>query len=398
MRDPKTEQYLTNGGWKWEYVERVEFREIDVAASKENPSRLLRRVNDDVALGYGLAMKAGDQFPAIVLTVILPSSDEPDPENGISLIITQAQKAALKKLGRTDEQIRTMTPADAHQLLGLTESKPRSPAFKYEIATGVHRVVGAECADIKHFDAYIITEPDAYRLETLVRQLNTIEGQGVSPRDRVLQVLLLNAAYPSHSLRQLAKEWRLPYSTVKSAFMEKQASRRAQKFGFDLSNLGKGSKVSQTSLLALNSIHSDPVFEKALHFAVNTGAKAVELEEMVQEIKATRDEGSALKVVERHNADAAQVKIMAEAKHGRTSPAAATKFVGDAKRLNNQLNRGVEQLYFAAYPRLDHARIVIDDLIDNLKRVSNEVRRLERVGEMARTSIATSDDSRAGLH
>jgi hypothetical protein len=36
-----------------------------------------------------------------------------------SLLITQAQKAALRERGYTDEQIREMTPAEAHRILGL---------------------------------------------------------------------------------------------------------------------------------------------------------------------------------------------------------------------------------------------------------------------------------------
>jgi hypothetical protein len=34
-------------------------------------------------------------------------------------MITQAQKAQLRELGYTDEQIREVTPAAAHKILGL---------------------------------------------------------------------------------------------------------------------------------------------------------------------------------------------------------------------------------------------------------------------------------------
>ena len=44
--------------------------------------------------------------------------DESDKES-FSLMITQAQKAQLRELGYTDEQIREMTPAAAHKILGL---------------------------------------------------------------------------------------------------------------------------------------------------------------------------------------------------------------------------------------------------------------------------------------
>jgi hypothetical protein len=41
------------------------------------------------------------------------------PSASVSLMITQQQKVALRERGYTDEQIRDMTPADAHRALGL---------------------------------------------------------------------------------------------------------------------------------------------------------------------------------------------------------------------------------------------------------------------------------------
>jgi hypothetical protein len=49
----------------------------------------------------------------------------------VSLLITQAQKRALRELGHSDEQIREMPPAVAHRLLGLgggVESEDTPPA------------------------------------------------------------------------------------------------------------------------------------------------------------------------------------------------------------------------------------------------------------------------------
>ena len=38
---------------------------------------------------------------------------------GVSLMITQEQKAALRERGHDDDQIREMKPADAHSVLGI---------------------------------------------------------------------------------------------------------------------------------------------------------------------------------------------------------------------------------------------------------------------------------------
>jgi hypothetical protein len=41
------------------------------------------------------------------------------PSTGVSFLITHHQKAELRERGLTDDQIYTMTPEEAHRLLGL---------------------------------------------------------------------------------------------------------------------------------------------------------------------------------------------------------------------------------------------------------------------------------------
>jgi hypothetical protein len=51
-----------------------------------------------------------------------PSGADParaHPVSGISLFITQAQKAKLRQLGIADAEIRDMKPHEAHRILGL---------------------------------------------------------------------------------------------------------------------------------------------------------------------------------------------------------------------------------------------------------------------------------------
>jgi hypothetical protein len=149
MKDPKTEQFLTHGAWKWQYQRHILFADIDRAASKENPSRLLARIDEERVQTYGLAMEEGVEFPAIVVLALDPAVS----------------------------------------------------SYRYLIATGVHRIEAADLAGLKEFDAYVVAEPDQYRAELLIRRLNTIEGHGVSIRDRVLQILHLHETYPDQSLK-----------------------------------------------------------------------------------------------------------------------------------------------------------------------------------------------------
>jgi hypothetical protein len=47
------------------------------------------------------------------------SMTEHEAETGMSFFITKAQKAELRRLGYSEEQIREMKPEDAHRALGL---------------------------------------------------------------------------------------------------------------------------------------------------------------------------------------------------------------------------------------------------------------------------------------
>jgi len=54
-----------------------------------------------------------------------PASTEPTDAGGsapVSLMITRAQRAMLREIGYSDDDIRTMTPAEAHRNLGLTSA------------------------------------------------------------------------------------------------------------------------------------------------------------------------------------------------------------------------------------------------------------------------------------
>jgi hypothetical protein len=342
MRDLKTEQFLDHGGWKWQYVETVPFGDIDIEASEANPARITHRIDDERVQSYALAMEAGDEFPAIVLQALDPG------------------------------------------VLSGT-------AFKYLIATGVHRVEAAKLAGATIFDAYVVTESDKYRQECLQRQLNTIEGHGISIKDRILQVLHLHRTYPDHSLAALSKEWNLPAKTVRQHWYEQQAFNRALRFGYDFRN----NKIPQRTVVALNGIHSDVVFERAVHYVVMTGANVAETEELVKELKKIRDENAGLSIIDRYAKEATDRKLQAQAKHGRISSAPATKFMQDGRRLQNLLDKGIENLHFGAHPRRDLLRSLAEQLIGSMKRVIADLDRIER---MKNISTSVNPAHLVGVH
>src|SRR5436309_445987 len=125
MRDQRTEAFLERGGWKWKFHEKVELVKIDIQHSAENPARLARKIDDERVLQYAEEMESGVDFPAVVL----------------------------------------LSPSDREVL-------------PFDVATGMHRLSAADTAGLLSLDAYIITEADHFRREILIRQLNSIEGQG----------------------------------------------------------------------------------------------------------------------------------------------------------------------------------------------------------------------------
>ncbi len=79
--------------------------------------------------------EAAPSVPTLSQKCLTPSDDLP-PEKvqpsgkarqaGVSLMITRQQKADLRELGYTDDQIRDMKPEEAHRVLGLIEQQPPS--------------------------------------------------------------------------------------------------------------------------------------------------------------------------------------------------------------------------------------------------------------------------------
>jgi hypothetical protein len=331
MRDSKTENYLNRGNWSFTYLPRVEFREIDLRASDENPARLNRRLDDDRAWQYGYDMANGCEFPALVL---------------------------------------------------LNLAAPYG-SYKYIVATGMHRIRGAETIDRSWFDAYVVIEPDEYRRQVLSRQINAIEGRGMTVQEVIAQVLVLKDQYPGKSIKDLAKEWSLREPMLANAYSERRAHIRARNFNFDFTRL------PQKSTLALGSIHSDVVFQKAAELATTLSCvQSGEIKDMAQEIRQARDEKTQLAVVERFREAAEGRMARAKAKHGRITPGAINRIISDCKRLNNQIEKPYDQMHVAALEDRPRAMLMIEGLMENLKRLLAEI---ERVNRMTRNPVVRAD-------
>jgi hypothetical protein len=324
MRDPKTEQFLDSGSYKWTYVEKVDFSEIDMKASQENPARLYQPVDQERAFSYALAMESGADFPAIVLLTL---------DSATSVL-------------------------------------------PYLIATGVHRVTGAKEHKIRDwFDAYVVAEADSYRRMSLIHRLNILEGYGVSIKDRIAQALQEQLDYPELTLTKLAKDWNLKFDALKQAKAMQTGVDRGRRLGYALDD----GRLKPTSIVALNQIHSDKVFDRAARFAITNNVSANDLTNLSKDIKKARGDEAALAIIEHLEHVAAEKRIKARARHGRISPAAATTFFGDCRRINNQADKGIEKLHLAAYPDRKAARSLCEQTIDLMRRVLAAIDHIDRI-------------------
>jgi len=329
MKHPITEQHLSRGKFNYIYRADIPISEIDLKTSLDNPARLLKRLDEQRVEAYTLAMIDGVKFPAIV----------------------------------------------------LLRREPPTP-FKYDIATGCHRVEAAIQAELKTFDAYIVTEPDAYRREFLIRSLNTIEGHGVSVEDRYRQVIELYKKWPDKSLTQMAKEWNLREKTLKYHFTLDQALQRGLRLGIDLAR----TKVANNAILALNTIHSEVTFEHASRFASSPGVRTSEIIDMVKEVKeGRRDETSESAVIIKYEQAHEREEQMTRAKSARIGPAPANKLIGNARKIINQVDRGLDYLHLSALGDLETSQMVFEDAIIVLKRVIEEMERIRRLREQGQS-------------
>lgn len=332
MIDPKTEHFLDRGQWNWEYVAFVDFKQIDLKASDENPARLNRRIDTDRVIQYGCEMLDGVEFPAIVLL--------------------------------------------------------RQDGADHIVATGMHRLRAAQEAKRHGLDAYLVTESDQFRCEVLTRQLNGIEGVGEPIRQQILHVLYLHEHFPKHSLTELAKSFGLKPDAVLRTAAEQSGLRRAQQFGFDFES--PRGRQPQGTIIALNTIPTDHVYMKAAQFVAHHGPGVRDVEELVKEMKRVRNGGdlAEIEVIVRAEEAAEKKKQRAKAAHGRTPPTHGNRLVGRCKMVNNQIRDGIEQLHLSALADPSGAIVVFEDLIDGLKSVIGAIERIMRLNAKAPTAPA----------
>jgi hypothetical protein len=210
----------------------------------------------------------------------------------------------------------------------------------------------------------------------LTRQINVIEGVGMTRREQIEQVLWLKEQYPNKNLTELAKTWNIKPSALQNAYNERKTHERAHRFDYDLDRL----KVAQKTALALGKIHNDIVFEKSVGLIADlTDVQSSEIVDMVADINKARDEKSQIEIVKKYRAGIERRLDLSRAKHGRIQPTGARKAIRMARALNNILDTPLHQLHLAAIDDLEQVKILWADLGGKMKHFGIEVDRLIRL-------------------
>lgn len=320
-RDARVESLLKRLGYKNVYAEREPFSNIDLKASEANPARLKRKIDDLTVTKYACAMLDGAVFPAVVLL--------------------------------------------------------RQDGGKHLVATGMHRIKAAMEIKRDVFDAYIITEPDQYRFDLLIRLLNGVEGRGDTIKEQLWHVISLHEKYDKHSLTELAKIFDLAKQTVQSAWSEYKGVLRASRLGFDFEGT---QKQPQNTIIALDRIGTDLVYTKAAEFVVHFDVPGRDVEQLVQELKAVHHKGESeeIAIIKKYH-DIAAERLRRSKTKIKTPSTACTRLIGRCRSVNKEIRRGIEQLHLVALGDYRDAVVTLEDLIDNLGKVKAEIERIERL-------------------
>jgi hypothetical protein len=267
MRDPKTENQLDRGKFAYQFVPAFQINKIDLAASKANPARLNRKIDEERCLEMACAMEAGVEFPAIVLT------EEP---NGTFIVAT-----------------------GMHRLIAATE------LLKPMLAT---------------FDAYIVIEPDPYRRELLMRSINCIEGRGQSRDENLAHCAEMYRLY-NRSVDDLAAAFNLRVAAIREYLRSIKFDERADQLGVGDLSRGWPQKTKQQ----LATIKIDAVLADAVRYLKSAKLTGPATKELITQLANCRGEKAGFKILDERRQEAAEREESAKAKYGRRNMDIPTK-------------------------------------------------------------------------
>lgn len=329
MKDPKTESYLKMNGYGFVFHKSLALSSIDMKEAEENPARLMRRLDEDRAISYGMAMEEGADFPGIVV-------------------------------------------------LDIGDGLPK------RLITGMHRCKAADTVGLKNLDAYIVREADPYRIELLLRTINNIEGKAPDLKEKLSHIAEMRRQFPHATLEELAKRFQVHVATVRNYVKEIEAERRANELG--LGTAFSTQRFPQKLKVALHAIQNDNTFRAAVNLIANhpdlRGSAAISL---AKELKEITTEKRALKIVEDRDRELTSEEEDKKARKSKSPTGTATQFVSRVRSVLRFYPGTVDKLYLAGLPtaQIQREKRLMDEVIGILSDVRDAMAQMEQEQERA---------------
>lgn len=259
MRDEKTEDYLTDGGYAWRFVKDYDLARINLIAEAANPARLGRRKDDERIERMALKLIEGKSFPAIV--VFANEGEDYD-----------------------------------------------------SLVTGFHRGHAARTAELSMFDAYVIVCGDPYRRALLPRSINSIEGTASTQSQDLAQIAELLRLFPDAKHTDLAQAFSLKEPAISDYLKLIELEERAERLG-----VGEawGRITAQGIRIKLGRIGNDNVFAMAVHTIEQTKMVGKPAEQLIDAVRKARTEKAAIDVLQDALRTFVQQQEQAKAKFGK---------------------------------------------------------------------------------
>lgn len=303
MRDPKIEDWLKENGFKFQFAEGFPIDQIDMVKAKENPVRLDRKYDPDIADGYGIHMLdhgTTSKFPAVVLL--------------------ERPRQALK-----------------------------------EVMGGTHRLCGAVEAKFPGFDAYVVRESDPARIDILHGALNSLEGMGESHQGRLQRAAELVAKHPSLKIAAIAKVLGIKAQVAGDYVTAAKAERRADRLG--VGPTFSNQKMPLKTRAAFEGLQSDNTFVLAVHLLSKhpdlRGGSGVSL---LKELKGCGSESKAKMLIVGRDIELLKAEEGRKVRKLRTTSSKATTFFSRVHGVEKEWPGTVEKLYLDAIETLQGMR------------------------------------------
>ncbi len=227
MKDSVREAWLNDNGWEFDYEPKVPIDQILIDKSAQQQVRLGEQVDEQLVTRYLQALKAGAQFPAIILI---------QPENGGPL----------------------------------------------PIGDGIHRTTAMRKAGQRETDAYVVTNASTAKMTELLRRTaNAPGGKGFDTSHAILQALALVDA--GWNTAEAAKLMHVNVSSVQLRVRAREAAKRVAKVMAPMTAARVMQVVPVQTLDALARIRRTNLFETATQVAMRGKLTTTQVDQLSQE-------------------------------------------------------------------------------------------------------------------